>query len=163
MVVRRPYTEGHSEDVMSVRFSRWMMMGALFVGGFSALPFAQAEGSIAGAVSGKPFSVTVAQVTAAKGQPVKAEVVVKPGAGYHINEEFPTKLSLKAPAGVTLAKADLGKADAKMSKDECRFEVTLTGNEAGQKTVPGELKFAVCTDTTCDPQKTAVSIALSVK
>jgi hypothetical protein len=50
-----------------------------------------------------------------------------------------------------------------MSKDECRFEVTLTGNEAGQKTVPGELKFAVCTDTTCDPQKTAVSIALSVK
>ena len=124
---------------------------------------AHAEGSIAGAVAGKPFSVTVAPVSGHKGLAVKATVVVKPGAGYHINEEFPTKLSLKAPAGVTVAKAELGKADAKLSKDECRFEVTLTGTETGKKTVAGDLRFAVCTDTTCDPQKAAVSLEVDVK
>ena len=149
---------------MSGRFSRWMMMGALVVASFAASSRAQAEGSIAGAVAGKPYSVTVAPVSAAKGQPIKAAVVVKPGAGYHINEEFPTKLSLKPSAGVTVAKAELlGKPDAKLSKDECRFEVSLTGTEAGKKTVSGDLKFAVCTETTCEPQKTVVSIELNVK
>lgn len=148
---------------MSGRLSRWMMMGALVVSSFAISSQAQADGSIAGAVAAK-YSVTALPVAAAKGQPTKAAVVVKPSAGYHMNEEFPTKLSLKPTAGVTVAKAELlGKGDAKLSKEECRFEVTLTGTEAGKKMVTGDLKFAVCTETTCEPQKTVVSIELNVK
>ncbi len=50
-----------------------------------------------------------------------------------------------------------------MSKSECRFDVVLTGAEAGKKTVTGNLSFAVCTETTCDPQKATVTIDLTVK
>lgn len=115
------------------------------------------------AVAGRPYTVTVAPVSASKGQPAQAAVVIKAGAGYHINEEFPTKLSLKPVAGVQLAKADLSKSDAKLSKNEGRFDVTLTATETGKKTVSGELRFAVCTESTCEPQSTQIRIEVSVK
>ena len=36
-------------------------------------------------------------------------------------------------------------------------------DKTGAQTVPGELKFAVCTETTCDPQRSPVAIELDVK
>src|SRR5712691_886188 len=35
-----------------------------------------------------------------------AKITVKPGQGYHVNTEYPIKLTLTSPAGVTLAKAE---------------------------------------------------------
>lgn len=112
---------------------------------------------------GARYAVTVAPVSAPKGQPAKATVLIKPAAGYHLNEEFPTKLALKPTVGVVLAKAEFAKQDAKLSRDEGRFEVTLVGNEPGQKAVQGSLKFAVCTETTCEPQNASVRIDFLVK
>lgn len=148
---------------MSSRFSRWML-GAVVLGAISlGNGMARAEGGLVGAVAGKPYTLTAAAVSGATGQPVKAQVVIKPAAGYHMNEEFPTSLKLSPMQGVTYAKAQLSKADAAMSKSECRFDVVLTGAEAGKKTVTGNLSFAVCTETTCDPQKATVTIDLTVK
>ena len=148
---------------MSSRFSRWML-GAVVLGAISlGNGMARAEGGLVGAVAGKPYTLTAAAVSGATGQPVKAQVVIKPAAGYHMNEEFPTSLKLSPTQGVTYAKAQLSKADAAMSKSECRFDVVLTGAEAGKKTVTGNLSFAVCTETTCDPQKATVRIDLTVK
>ncbi len=148
---------------MSSRFSRWML-GAVVLGAISlGNGMARAEGGLVGAVAGKPYTLTAAAVSGATGQPVKAQVVIKPAAGYHMNEEFPTSLKLSPTQGVTYAKAQLSKADAAMSKSECRFDVVLTGAEAGKKTVMGNLSFAVCTETTCDPQKATVTIDLTVK
>ena len=150
---------------MSSRLSRWMLSSVVAVGLALALGSGavRAEGGIAGAVASKPYSITVSPVSGSKGQPVKATIVIKPGAGYHMNEEFPTKLKLSPPPGVTPSKAELTRADAVMSKQECRFELTLTASEAGKKTVAGQLSFAVCTETTCDPQKAPVAIELIVK
>lgn len=129
----------------------------------AAPPAPAAGGKIAGAVAGLPYTVTIAKVSAVKGQPATAQVVIKPAAGYHMNKDFPTSLKLSPPAGVTLAKAQLNKADAKLSDNEGSFDVTLTAANAGAQKVPGELRFAVCTETTCDPQKSAVAIELEVK
>ncbi len=120
-------------------------------------------GTMAGALSGQPFTLNVAKVAAKKGQPAKATVTIMPAAGYHMNAEYPTSLKLKPPEGVTVANADLKKADAKLSDRQASFEVVVTAASAGKKVVPGELRFAVCTDTTCDPQRSPVSIEVDVQ
>ena len=43
-------------------------------------------------------------------------MVIKPAAGYHMNEEFPDPLKEPDAAGRDLAKAQLSKADAAMSR-----------------------------------------------
>lgn len=128
----------------------------------AAAPAAEG-GKLAGAMAGKPYTLSIAKVSAKKGQPATTQVVIKPAAGYHINKDFPTSLKLTPPAGVTLAKAELKKADAKLSETEGSFEVTLTADKVGAQQVPGELRFAVCTETTCDPQRSPVAIELDVK
>ena len=147
---------------MISRFSR-LVLGAVVLGGLTLGGSAARAESLVGAVAGKPYVVTVAPVSGMKGQPVKAQVVIRPAAGYHMNEEFPTTLKLSPTAGVAFSKAALAKQDAVMSKQECRFDVQMTGSEAGKKSVTGNLSFAVCTETTCDPQKTPVTIELTVK
>jgi hypothetical protein len=125
---------------------------------------APAEASkLAGAMAGQPYTLTVAKVSAKKGQEAAAQIVITPAAGYHLNVDFPTALKLTPPAGVTAAKVDYKKADAKLTEKEGSFAIRLTASAAGKQTVPGELRFAVCTDTTCDPQRTKVAIELDVK
>ena len=41
--------------------------------------------------------------------------------------------------------------------------LVLTGSQAGKRTVLGELRFAVCTATTCDPKKEPISIEINVE
>ena len=63
-----------------------------------------------------------------------AKITVTAGAGYHVNTEYPTKLTLTSPEGVTLAKAELvagghdkakGDADS-LDEKQLVFAVKLT-------------------------------------
>jgi hypothetical protein len=150
-----------------VRFAALAIGGLLlagatsFAGGPAAAP-AGGAGKLAGALD-QPFTVSVAKVAARKGQPATATVVIVPAAGYHMNAEYPTSLTLRPPAGVTAAKLALNKADAKLSETKGSFDVVLTSASSGPKVVPADLRFAVCTATTCDPQKSTVSIQLDVQ
>ena len=83
-----------------------------------------------------------------------AHLVLTPGTGFHVNTEFPIKLTLESPAGVTLAKAEFvagghdkskGDADA-LDEQKLDFAIKLTAAEAGNYTINGKLKFAVCDD-----------------
>lgn len=130
---------------------------AAFAGG------GEVGGKLAGALAGESYTLTVAKVSAQKGQPAKATVQIKPVAGYHLNLEYPTSLMLTPPAGVTATKANLNKQDAKLSESEGSFTVELVSKDAGSKKVLGELRFAVCTATTCDPKQSAVAIQMEVK
>ncbi len=98
--------------------------------------------------------------TAAGGETV-ARLVVHPGEGYKMNKDFPTKLTLEPPAGVNLSKTVLEPADAEQfTEKELAFAVKMTAPTAGEYTIPGTIKFAVCTDTTCDPKKQKVALTL---
>jgi hypothetical protein len=90
-----------------------------------------------------------------------ARLVVHPGPGYKMNLEFPTKLTLEPPAGVTLAKTVLEPADAEsFSEKGLAFAVKMSATSAGDYTIPATLKFAVCTEATCDPKKQKVALVL---
>ncbi len=123
---------------------------------------AKADGAGPG-LGDKPFTVTINKVAAKPGQEVTVPVVFHPAKGWHVNTEFPTGLKLSPPAGVTAQKLSLNKQDAQLTEEEGRFNVSLKSSEAGKKTVPGVLRFAVCSATTCDPQQTAIAIELEVK
>lgn len=124
---------------------------------------AQAEGARGGdGAADTSFQITAEQPspTAAGGEAV-GRFRVHPGSGYKMNKEFPTKLTLEPPAGVTLAKAVFEIGDAEQfSEKELAFAIKMSAPAAGEYTIPGTLKFAVCTDTTCDPKKQKVALVL---
>ncbi|MBP8811250.1 MAG: hypothetical protein KBG48_18760 [Kofleriaceae bacterium] len=110
------------------------------------------------------FAVEATPAAGAAGAELVARVVVRPGKGFHMNKDYPTKLTLEVPAGVTTAKPVLLPADAEAFDDnQLAFAVKLTPAAAGDYSVPATLKFAVCTESTCNPKKTAVALALKAQ
>ncbi len=105
------------------------------------------------------------------GTEVVAKITVKPGKGFHVNTEYPIKLTLTPPSGVTLAKTDFaagghdkGKGDADaLDEQNLAFAVKLTPSAGGNYTVNGKFKFAVCDANQCLPKKENISIALAAK
>lgn len=96
----------------------------------------------------------------------KGEVVVRvvPKAPWHMNLDYPTSLSVDPSSGLTLANADMKKSDATRLDDEsCEFAVGFTPTEAGEHTVTGKFKFAVCQDEACSPVTEDVSFKVAVK
>ncbi|MBP9087792.1 MAG: hypothetical protein KBG15_16855 [Kofleriaceae bacterium] len=110
------------------------------------------------------FTLTIDPFTGAAGAAVAGSLKIVPGKGFHVNKDFPVKLTLEAPAGVTLAKAVQEKPDAaQFDDDNLIFNVKATAVTAGSYNIKGKFKFAVCTASTCDPKSVPVDIALAVK
>jgi hypothetical protein len=112
-------------------------------------------GAPAGNAPDSSFKLAVsAPAPGAAGAQSVARVTVTPGTGWKMNEEYPTKLTVQAPEGVTVVKAEQVLADAAaFDPHQLAFDVKLTAAKAGTYPVTGTLKFAVCTDATCDPKK----------
>lgn len=96
----------------------------------------------------------------------EGEVVVRvvPKEPWHMNLDFPTSLKVTPPAGITLANANLKKGDArKLDDSACEFAVKFTPEQAGEHTVTGKFKFAVCQDEACSPVTEDVEFKVAVK
>jgi hypothetical protein len=100
-----------------------------------------------------------------------ATITVTPGKGYHVNTEFPTKLTLTAPDGVTLAKdkfvaggKDNPKGDADtFDEQRLAIAVKLTPSASGSYTINGNFKFAVCDADQCLAKQETIAIAVAAK
>lgn len=116
-------------------------------------------GAPAGNAPDSSFKLAVtAPAPGAAGAQSIARVLVTPGTGWKMNEEYPTKLTVQAPDGVTVVKAEQVLADAAaFDPHQLAFDVKLTAAKAGTYPVTGTLKFAVCTDATCDPKKQTIA------
>ena len=86
-----------------------------------------------------------------------------PKTGWKINQEFPTKLKVKAPEGVAVEKDTLAVGDAgTFSEKTAVFDLKFSGSSAGSKEFSAEFRFAVCTDATCDPKKADLAWKLDI-
>jgi hypothetical protein len=100
-----------------------------------------------------------------------AKITVTPGSGYHVNTEYPIKLTLTPPAGVALAKTsfvagghDKGKGDADaLDEKQLAIAVKLTPAASGSYTVNGTFKFAVCDRDQCLAKKESIAITVAAK
>jgi hypothetical protein len=136
-----------------------------------------AEGTTAGQADEDPFRLKPeegqlaieAPAPTAPGTEVTARIVVTPAGPYKINKEFPTKLTLEGPEGVAIAKAQLTAGGADQSKGDAdafedkqlAFTVKLTPSQAGNHTVNGTFRFAVCDKDTCLSKKEQIQIAVA--
>jgi hypothetical protein len=102
-----------------------------------------------------------------------ARAIVTAGKEFKVNTEFPTKLTLDNAQGVTIAKAELkagghdkSKGDADVFDEQTLvFAVKLTPTAAGNHTINGTFKFAVCdkAGSTCLAKKERIAIQVAAK
>ncbi len=110
------------------------------------------------------YKVTVETPAAKKAQRGVVKIRVTPGAGFHVNKEYPAGLKVKAPDGVKLEKDALKSADAAaLTEQALEFDVAYTSTDAGKKSFTGDLKFAVCSASSCDPKRESISFTVEVK
>lgn len=101
------------------------------------------------------------------------KVTITAGDAYKVNTEFPTKLTLENTQGVTIAKAELkagghdkAKGDADVFDEHSLvFAVKVTPTAAGNYTLNGTFRFAVCdkAGSTCLAKKEPIAIQLAAK
>jgi hypothetical protein len=97
------------------------------------------------------------------GAPSTFKLLLEAKGGYHVNQDYPIRVDLSAPAAVKLQKASLGKPDAaEFGEHKARFEVPFSADK-GSHQLSANVDFAVCTPETCVPDQRAVAISLSVK
>jgi hypothetical protein len=116
------------------------------------------------ALAADSYDVQVKGASGKAGSKAVAVVTVKAKGNFHVNAEYPHKLILTAPEGIAVEKAKITAADAKRPDEKTLvFEVAVTPAAAGKKTVEGELKFAVCSEQSCNPTTEKVSISVDAK
>ena len=93
-----------------------------------------------------------------------ATIELVPKGSYHLNKEFPTKLTAAAPADVKLKKDTQTIADAVTYNEKLgKWSFEFKTSAAGDKAFTCKFKFAVCTDTTCEPKKEDLAWNVSVQ
>jgi hypothetical protein len=116
------------------------------------------------ALAGGTYKLDVKTPSAKANEKATVKVHVEGTGGFHVNPDFPTKLTINAPAGVTLEKGTQTKADAlKLAKDGADFAVNFTATEKGKKSFTGTFKFATCTDNECKPATEQLAFDVDVK
>ena len=92
-----------------------------------------------------------------------ATVEIVPKQGWKLNKDFPTKLALSAPGDVKVEKGEQTVPDAVAFGDKSgKWTFEFKTSQAGDKPFACKMKFAVCTDTTCDPKKEDLAWNVSV-
>jgi len=115
-------------------------------------------------------TLTIDKAEAKPGAEATAGIKIAPASGYHVATDYPIKISLEAPAGVTLAKAELtaggrdksqGDATA-LSEQGLAFAVKATADKVGAYEIKGTFKFGVCDKDSCHPKKQPITITVAV-
>jgi len=114
-------------------------------------------------------TLTVDKGEAKAGSEATAAVKLAPGAGYHVSTDYPIKLTLEPPSGVTVAKAEMtaggrnkSQGDAQtLSEQALAFAVKATADKAGSYEIKGVLKFGICEKDSCHPKKQPFTITVA--
>lgn len=114
-------------------------------------------------------ALTVDKGEAKAGSEATAAVKLAPATGYHIATDYPIKLTLEAPEGIKLAKAELTaggrnkvQGDAQtLSEQSLAFAVKATADKAGAYEIKGVFKFGICEKDSCHPKKQPITITVA--
>ncbi len=130
-----------------------------------ALGLVLAAGAERRAQAETSFSVKAEAPAVTAGQKASFKVEIVPGAGFHMNKEYPTTLTVKEiPTGVKVETLKFSAKEAvRFVETGAEFQVPFTANEKGKKVISGELKFAVCSANSCDPKKQPFTLTIDVR
>ena len=109
------------------------------------------------------YEITKIEPKVAVGGTGTASLTIKVKGGWHVNGEAPISLALTAPAGLSVKKDKLTRADlAASTNDTARFDIPVSATEAGKKTINAEAHFVLCQEQACKPVKETVALAVDV-
>jgi len=116
-------------------------------------------------------SLTIDKAEGKAGSELTSNIKVTPTGEFHVNTEFPIKLTFEPMAGVKLAKSELvaggmdkSQGDAvAFSEKTLAFAVKATADKAGTYDLKGTFKFAVCTNnnTKCLAKKQPITVTVA--
>ncbi|TMA25713.1 MAG: hypothetical protein E6J78_16530 [Deltaproteobacteria bacterium] len=105
-----------------------------------------------------------APIKVKKGGQASAHVEVVPRADAHVSPDAPISLTVSSGPAVKIAKAKLGRPEAKETKARgVEFEVPFTAQNAGKDEIKGTLSFFICTEQLCERQKRELALAVEVE
>ena len=109
------------------------------------------------------YEIAKTEPKVAVGATATASLTIKAKGGWHVNAEAPITVALTPPAGVTLLKAKLTRADlAASSVDSARFDIPVAAKETGKQTIGAEARFVICQEQACKPVKETLAFAVEV-
>lgn len=98
------------------------------------------------------------------GKAGEVEIALEGRGDWHVNQEYPIRVDLKAPPGVALVKSELVRGDAKeFGEEKVRFLAGVEPSAAGEHEVTCEVSFAMCTEENCILEKRTVAMQLKVE
>jgi hypothetical protein len=98
------------------------------------------------------------------GQKGSFAFVLAPAGAYHINQEYPTSVTVSAPKEILLTKEKLLKSDAAtFGEKSARFEIAFSSSTPGNFPVQLKALFAMCTEESCIPFDKTFAVVLSIK
>ncbi|WP_437508136.1 protein-disulfide reductase DsbD domain-containing protein [Sorangium sp. So ce1099] len=117
------------------------------------------------AVAADSYDLSVNAPASKVNQKATAKVSVQTKGDWHVNKDYPHKLTLVAPAGVKIEKTTLtAKEAAKFDEKQLAFDVTYTAAKAGKAQIKGTLKFGICQgENVCVPKTENIVISVSAK
>jgi len=98
------------------------------------------------------------------GKPGAVEIALQGRGDWHVNQEYPIRVDLKAGSGVALQKTELVKEDAKeFGEKRVRFLAGVQPSTAGEHELSCDVSFAMCTEENCILEKRTVAMQLRVE
>lgn len=136
------------------------------------IPGATAERSVAPRSDGLAVDEGMFEITpirnASVGRAQTARIRIVPGAGFHINTEYPFVMQLADSPGLKLEKlrfeggrrGSVGDAET-LVEEELAIPITLTPTTAGEHTLKGTINFGICKATSCLQRSMPISVAIA--
>jgi hypothetical protein len=98
------------------------------------------------------------------GKAGEVEIALEGRGDWHVNQEYPIRIDLKAPPGVAFDKTELVRDDAKeFGEEKVRFLAGLQPSAAGEHAVSCDVSFAMCTEENCILEKRTLAMKLKVE
>jgi hypothetical protein len=98
------------------------------------------------------------------GKTGEVEIALEGRGDWHVNQEYPIRVDLKAGSGVALQKTELLKEDAKeFGEEKVRFLAGVQPSTAGEHELTCDVSFAMCTEENCILEKRTVAMQLRVE
>ena len=114
-------------------------------------------------------TLTIAKAETKAGAAGTAEIKIAPASGWHVATDYPIKLWLEPPAGVTVDKTFLtagGRSKAQgdaatLSEQSLAFAIKATPAAAGSFEITGVLSFGICEKDSCHPKTQPITIQVA--
>ena len=110
------------------------------------------------------LAVAPGQAGYAIGREGEVEIALEGRGKWHVNQDYPIHVDLKAAPGVALKKNELVKDDAKeFGEDKVRFVAPIEPSAAGEHELTCDVSFAMCSKENCILEKRTVATQLKVE